>query len=293
MKRRNLLGCVIAAAVVMAVGGAIASAQSDKDQGGKKYAPPSVSKDHSKPAPRTADGHPDLSGMWIEKYGALGTDPAAGKSEVRSRASGMPAAYPSDALPYQPWAAQKAKELHDAENTDPLLHCEPYGVPRIWGGPHPARLVQLPGELIVLYERDTAFRIIPTDGRAHNPDADPSWMGNSVAKWDGDTLVIDTIDLTDKSWLGSGKNAGEGSGTFHSEALHVTEKIRRPDFDHLTVEITDDDPKVFTHPWVYNWNMTLVPNEEMYEDVTCSNEKDYDHEVPDKPAVTNKSAAAN
>jgi hypothetical protein len=290
MKNRHVLGFLIAAAVAN-VCAASASAQADKNQETKKYAPPALSKDHSKPTPRTADGHPDLSGMWIEKYGALGTDPAVGKP-AQNRAP-RPAAYPSDELPYQPWAALKAKQLHDAENTDPLLHCEPYGVPRIWGGPHPARLVGLPGELIVLYERDTAFRIIPTDGRPHDPNADPSWMGNSVAKWDGDTLVIDTTDLTDKSWLGSGKNAGEGSGTFHSDALHVTEKIRRPDFDHLTVEITDDDPKVFAHPWVYTWNMSLVPNESMYEDVTCSNEKDYEHEVPDKPAATDKSAAAN
>jgi hypothetical protein len=266
-------------------------AQADQ---GKKYAPPSLPKDHSKPAPRTADGHPNLSGRWIEKYGALGPDPAAGKPErPRTGGGGAASAYPSDALPYQPWAALKAKQLKDAANTDPLLHCEPYGVPRIWGGPHPARLVELPGELIILYERDTAFRIIPTDGRAHPADSDPSWMGDSVAKWDGDTLVIDTISLTDKSWLGSGKNAGEGSGTFHSDALHVTERIRRPDFDHLTVEITNDDPKVFTHPWTYSWNMSLVPNETMYEDVTCSNEKDYEHQVPDKPAATDKSAAAN
>jgi hypothetical protein len=289
MKHHHVLACLLAASVVAGLASVSASAQTD--QGAKKYAPPALSKDHSKPTPRTADGHPDLSGMWIEKYGALGTDPAVGKP-AQNRAP-RPAVYPSDELPYQPWAALKAKQLHDAENTDPLLHCEPYGVPRIWGGPHPARLVALPGELIVLYERDTAFRIIPTDGRPHDPNADPSWMGNSVAKWDGDTLVIDTTDLTDKSWLGSGKNAGEGSGTFHSEALHVTEKIRRPDFDHLTVEITDDDPKVFTHPWVYTWNMTLTPNESMYEDVTCSNEKDYEHEVPDKPAATDKSAAAN
>lgn len=291
MKHHHVLGCLLAAAMVASVCAASASAQADKNQETKKYAPPALSKDHSKPTPRTADGHPDLSGMWIEKYGALGTDPAVGKP-AQNRAP-RPAAYPSDELPYQPWAALKAKQLHDAENTDPLLHCEPYGVPRIWGGPHPARLVGLPGELIVLYERDTAFRIIPTDGRTHDPNADPSWMGNSVAKWDGDTLVVDTTDLTDKSWLGSGKNAGEGSGTFHSDALHVTEKIRRPDFDHLTVEITDDDPKVFAHPWVYTWNMSLVPNESMYEDVTCSNEKDYEHEVPDKPAATDKSAAAN
>ena len=291
MKHHHVLGCLLAATMVASVCAASASAQADKNQETKKYAPPALSKDHSKPTPRTADGHPDLSGMWIEKYGALGTDPAVGKP-AQNRAP-RPAAYPSDELPYQPWAALKAKQLHDAENTDPLLHCEPYGVPRIWGGPHPARLVGLPGELIVLYERDTAFRIIPTDGRTHDPNADPSWMGNSVAKWDGDTLVVDTTDLTDKSWLGSGKNAGEGSGTFHSDALHVTEKIRRPDFDHLTVEITDDDPKVFAHPWVYTWNMSLVPNESMYEDVTCSNEKDYEHEVPDKPAATDKSAAAN
>src|SRR5260370_719788 len=161
MRHRYLLGYLIAAAMIMALGCTTVLAQAD--QGTKRYAPPSVSKDHSKPAPRTADGHPDLSGMWIEKYGALGTDPAAGKTEVPNRRSGMPAAYPSDELPYQPWAALKARQLHDAENTDPLLHCEPYGVPRIWGGPHPARLVQLPGELIILYERDTAFRIIPTD----------------------------------------------------------------------------------------------------------------------------------
>lgn len=293
MRHHGLLGYVIAVAMVAAFGSMSALAQTPNDQGTKKYAPPQLSKDHSKPAPRTADGHPDLSGMWIEKYGALGTDPAVGKPEGAGRRAGTQAKYPSDELPYQPWAALKARELHDAENTDPLLHCEPYGVPRIWGGPHPARLVQLPGELIILYERDTAFRIIPTDGRPHDPNADPSWMGNSVAKWDGDTLVIDTTDITDKSWLGSDKNAGEGSGTFHSDALHVTEKIRRPDYDHLTVEITDDDPKVFAHPWTNTWNMNLVPNETMYEDVTCSNEKDYEHQVPDKPAATDKSAAAN
>lgn len=294
MKRYHyLFGYLIAAVMIAGLVFTSASAQTDKDQGTKKYAPPSLTTDRSKPAPRTADGHPDLSGMWVEKFGALGPDPAVGKPERPRTGGGAASSYASDALPYQPWAALKARQLHDAENTDPLLHCLPYGVPRIWGGPHPARLVQLPGELIVLYERDTAFRIIPTDGRAHAADADPSWMGNSVAKWDGDTLVIDTTDLTDKSWLGSGKNAGEGAGTFHSDALHVTERIRRPDFNHLTVEITDDDSKVFTHPWVSGWNMTLVPKEDMYEDVTCSNEKDYEHEVPDKPAATDKSAAAN
>ena len=236
-----------------------------------------------KPVPRTADGHPDLSGMWVER---LPNDPNPAIARAARPPAGadkrVPAAvsrYPSDELPYQPWAAQKARELHDAATTDPLLHCLPYGEPRIWGGPHPAQIIQLPGEIVILYERDTAFRVIPTN-KAHEPDPDPSWMGDSVAKWDGDALVVDVIGLTDKSWLGSGKNAGEGAGTFHTDALHVTERISRPDFDHLTVQITDDDPKVFTKPWTYAWNMKRT-EVGFYEDVTCSNEKDLAHEVPE------------
>jgi hypothetical protein len=89
-------------------------------------------------------------------------------------------------------------------------------------------------------------------------------MGDSAGHWQGDTLVVDVIGFNDKSWLGSGKNAGEGSGTFHSDALHVTERITRPDFDHLNIQIADDDPKVFTKPWTYTWNMSLVPKERLY-----------------------------
>lgn len=239
----------------------------------------------SKPAPRTADGHPDLSGMWVERLpGDPNPAPAAPRpaAAAEKRVPAAPSKYPSDELPYQPWAAQKARELHDAATTDPLLHCLPYGEPRIWGGPHPARIIQSPSDIVILYERDTAFRVIPIN-KPHEPDPDPSWMGDSVAKWDGDTLVVDVTGLTDKSWLGSGKNAGEGAGTFHSDALHVTERISRPDFDHLTVQITDDDPKVFSKPWTYTWNMKRT-EAGFYEDVTCSNEKDLAHEVPENSA---------
>src|SRR5689334_200402 len=106
MKHHYLLGSVIAAAMIAALCCAKVSAQANQDQG-KKYAPPSLPKDHSKPAPRAADGHPDLSGMWIEKYGALGSDPAVGRPE-RPRTGGTATVYPSDGLPYQPWAAEKA-----------------------------------------------------------------------------------------------------------------------------------------------------------------------------------------
>jgi len=288
MKRNYFFSALaVAAAAFWVLSPAPASAQSktsSQKSADTKYDAPALHKGQSAPAPHTADGHVDLSGMWIEKYAALGADTAAPEPQTHAAAEAAPR-YPSDALPYQPAAAKKARQLFDSGKADPLLHCEPYGVPRIWGGPHPARLVQLPGELIVLYERDTAYRIIPTDGRPHPKDADPSWMGNSVGTWQGDTLVVDTIDLIDKSWLGIGKNAGEGSGTFHSDSLHVTEKFRRRDRDHMTIEITNDDPKVFTHPWTYTWNMNYVPDEQMYEDVTCSNEQDLDHVVPNQPAA--------
>ena len=285
MKRHHPLAYFMVSAVtVLGMIPAFAAAQTDGNQAPKKYTTPKLSSEHSKPAPHTADGHVDLSGMWLEKYASLGADTAAGKAPA-AREGVAASSYPSDALPYQPWARAKARQLHDAENTDPLLHCEPYGVPRIWGGPHPARFIQLPGELVILYERDTTYRVIPTDGRPHPKDADPSWMGNSVGRWDGDALVIDTADLIEKSWLGTGKNAGEGSATFHSDALHVTERMRRTDLDHLTIEVTNEDPKAFTKPWTYTWNMSLAPDEEFYEDVTCSNEKDFGHLVPDQPAA--------
>lgn len=287
MKRNHFVGSLTIAAAALwtmysvpAVAQTKSSAQGSSD---KKYNPPAMHTGQSAPAPHAADGHVDLSGMWLEKYAALGADTAAGGDG--SEEGGATTRYPTDVIPYQPWAAAKAKQLFNSGKDDPLLHCEPYGVPRIWGGPHPARLIQLPGELVILYERDTAYRIIPTDGRPHPKDADPSWMGNSVGTWQGDTLVIDTTDIIEKSWLGTGKNAGEGSGSFHSDALHVIERIRRPDMDHLTIQITNEDPKVFTKPWVFTWNMNLVPHEQMYEDVTCSNEQDLEHVVPNQTSA--------
>src|SRR5580704_10915815 len=165
MRRYFLRKSSTAAAFVVVVWNLASSPAAAQTKNTKQYAPPALPSGPSKPTPRTADGHPDLSGMWIEKYGELGEDvafrkPAPAQAQAATK-------YPSDALPYQPWAAKKARELFDAANTDPLLHCLPYGEPRIWGGPHPARFVQIPGELIILYERDTTYRIIPTDGSPH------------------------------------------------------------------------------------------------------------------------------
>jgi hypothetical protein len=210
-----------------------------------------------KPTPRTADGHPDLSGMWIEGY--MVSD-----------------AYFDNPYPYTPEAAKKVRELYKKGDTDPLLHCLPYGYPRNLGGAHPIQLIQTQGQLAILYERDTMFRVFPTDGRPHWEGADPSYMGDSVGKWDGDTLVVDITTFNDIAWLPS----GEGTGAFHSDALHVVEKYTRKDSNNMDVDMVFEDPKVFTRPYHTVHQMHLVPGEHFYEDVTCTNEKDLKLSMP-------------
>ena len=209
-----------------------------------------------KPTPRTADGHPDLSGMWIEGYN-------------------VDSFYFNDPFPYTPEAAKKVRELYRDGDKDPLLHCQPYGYPRVIGGNHPVQVTQTPNQMIILYERDTTFRVFPLDGRPHWENADPSWMGDSVGHWEGDTLVVDITSFNDLSWLG-----GEGTGTFHSDALHVIEKYTRSDSNNMDIAFTMDDPKVFAHPYQTTHHMHLVPDEHFYEDITCTNEKDLAHAVP-------------
>ena len=208
-----------------------------------------------KPTPRTADGHPDLSGMWIEGYN-------------------VDSFYFNDPFPYSPEAAKKVRQLYQDSDKDPLLHCQPYGYPRVLGGNHPVQVTQSANQMIVLYERDTTFRVFPLDGRPHWENADPSWMGDSVGHWEGNTLVVDITSFNDLSWLG-----GEGTGTFHSDALHVIEKYTRSDSNNMDIAFTMDDPKVFTHPYQTTHHMHLVPDEHFYEDITCTNEKDLAHAV--------------
>ena len=195
-----------------------------------------------KATPHTADGHPDFSGMWIEGY--LTSD-----------------SYFDNPYPYTPEAAKKVRELYRAGDTDPLLHCLPYGYPRNLGGAHPIQVIQTPGQVAILYERDTTFRVFPTDGRPHWEGADPSYMGDSVGHWEGDTLIVDITSFNDISWLPS----GEGTGAFHSDALHVVEKYTRKDSNNMDIAMTFEDPKVFTRPYNTVHHMHLVPDEHFYE----------------------------
>jgi hypothetical protein len=186
---------------------------------------------------------PDLSGVWVQKPPA-----SARKFAIYSFTGEIP--------PMTPWAEARYKaskpsfgSLAVADSTDPVnpttgtdVGCAPPGVPRIYTHPYPFEIVQIPGRVIMIYEFSHFIRQIFTDVREHPQDLSPTWMGDSIGKWEGDTLVIDTIGFNDKTWLDRG-------GLPHSEDLHVVERIRRVDHDTLEVKITIDDPKAYPKTW--------------------------------------------
>ena len=202
---------------------------------------------------RTADGHPDLSGIWSF---AIDLPPIALKKEINGsvaiqtidQSSRQPAratvagALPSTPAPtYKPEFQEKVKYLVDHESkTDQVFYCGRPGVPRIGS---PRKIVQLPNEVIFFYEDISGdpYRIIPTDGRPHKAGGNPSFYGDSVAHWEGDTLVVDATNFVEETWFGE-------DGYFHTDAMHVTERLWRNGED-LAYQFTVDDPKVLTAPW--------------------------------------------
>ena len=153
-------------------------------------------------------------------------------------------------------AAKPANGPHPvllSETNDPVYRsCVPPGVPRIFLQPTPLQIVQMPGEVLILFEYDSMRRQIFTDGRQHDTTLGPSWMGDSIGHWEGDTLVVDTVNFNDKTWI-------DRVGHPHSEALHVVERIRRTNHDHLQVAITIEDPKAYTKPWTAQLDYALKP----------------------------------
>ena len=221
-------------------------------------------------APRTADGHPDFSGMWgWEAFVPCGKrcgDTQVGPEflNIASRLKGGP--------PYQPWAAALVKERRAAQDLDPNVHCMPRGAPRIWTDDYYKRIIQTPERLIILTERNMQYRQIFTDGRPLPEDPNPTWNGYSTAKWDGDTLVIQTIGFRDDLWL-------DANGNPLTDAGKMTEKIRRPNFGMLQIEITIDDPKAYTAPWTVTLNQPIVLDSELLDYYCLENEKDAVHMV--------------
>lgn len=229
------------------------------------------------PVPRTADGKPDLSGVW-QGGGASGLAFAIGSANAKAArpgdtkvASAPAAVVPSRVPPpYQDWILPKVQEIRARRNIDdPQSRCLLVGVPRITNEPLPIKIIQTKDEITFLYETFHAFRVIPTDGRKHDEDIDPSFMGDSVAHWEGDTLVVDVTGFNDKTWIGA------GGATLHTEALHVIERYKRVDYDTITYDVTIDDPKAFTHPWSPPQTyLSLRPGERLHEYECIENNED-------------------
>jgi hypothetical protein len=227
----------------------------------------------SKPTPRTADGKPNLNGVWHHYFLQGGYTPLKpGESASFSFAIAGPGAKelaakhtPPD---YRPEYAAKVKVADDQqEKIDPTLHCMAPGVPRI--GP-PNQIVQTPGQVIFLYTDLTGefFRIIPTDGRAHRTDAEESYNGDSLGRWDGDTLVVDAVNFVDDTWLGD-------NGLLHSNKMHVTERLTRRG-DTIRYEVIVDDPVTLNKPWIMD-PRTLVLQDDVLEEAPPCIDKDAEH----------------
>lgn len=201
------------------------------------------------PTPRTREGKPDLSGIWINVYNPDDPPP-----------------------PLKPWAAELHRQRIENNSKDyPGGYCLPANAAPITRA-FPYKFVQTPTLIVVLHESDTpGVRQIFLDGRGHPPDINPTWEGHSIGHWEGDTLVIDTSGYNDRSWLSL-------SGIPHTERLHTVERIRRPDYGHIEVEVTMDDSEAFTGPWRRTFTATLAPpGEEIGEFICTENNRDVPH----------------
>jgi hypothetical protein len=220
--------------------------------------------------PRTADGKPDLSGLWVMETKRVGNPEFPGCAAVSDAFVNIAGGI-KEGLPYQPWAAELVKTRRTEQRVnDPMSRCAPIGPVRLhtWNGPR--KVVQTPGLLMILNELDTSYRQIYTDGRPLPVDPNPSWNGYSSGKWEGDTLVVQTTGFRDGIWL-------DGTGNPMTDAAKITEKFHRPDFGHLQIEVTVDDPKAYTKPWTVKLNQVIALDTDMLDFVCADNEKDVPH----------------
>jgi hypothetical protein len=229
----------------------------------------------SAPPPRAADGKPELSGLWVTAEGLpcpknLQDDSGdcLEKSPLSRYAPDLNQAIPGG-LPFQPWALEVLKQRKE-HGLDPHVLCMPSNFPRMFTLPHITRFVQTRGLLVLMNEFNASYRQIFTDARPLPVDPQPSWNGYSSGKWDGDTLVVDTIGFRDDLWM-------DMTGTPLTSAAKVTERFRRPTFGTLEIEATVNDPKAYTRPWNLKMIEKIVLNTELLDEVCLENEKSSQH----------------
>jgi hypothetical protein len=231
------------------------------------------------PAPRTADGHPDLSGVWFPNSAGIEVEDPDAPVDLDARLQFDPKVTPEEKPSLQPWALAKIKSMNPWElralQTGAGLNCEPEGVPGMFLNaplvPFAIQLVQTPGQLVQLQENLNNFRVVPINGRPHQKNPDPTYTGDAAGRWEGDTLVIDVIGLDERSKAFRGRDFE----FFHSDQEHVIEHISRPSMNYLVYQVTIEDPKVLTKPWnsaPRQWSLSR--NHESLLELYCTNEQD-------------------
>jgi len=234
------------------------------------------------PAPRTAGGKPDLTGIWQNDRTVGGTVAARSSANPpktneallviarRSPFWNLGAEFP-DGLPFTPWGAEIHRERMASNSIDnPDAHCLPMGIMQFHNHSEPRKMIQTPEEIVILYEANSGLRQIFTDGRPLPKDAEPWWYGYSTGHWEGDTLVVQSAGFRDLGWL-------DVEGSPLTEGAHVTERFRRPDFGHLQIDVTIDDPKAYTKPWTVMVRQHILVDTQLIEFVCQENEKDAPH----------------
>ena len=227
------------------------------------------------PTPRLPNGKPDFSGLWHAtnpaRCGGGGTQFIECGAEIGgSPLGGNLGRNLPEGLPYQPHAAKLAKERRaDDSRDDPHVRCLPDNPPRAWTLPHLTKIMQTPKQLALLYEVNAMYRQIFTDGRPFPEDPTPTWNGYSVGAWEGDTLVVRTQGFRDDLWIDTG-------GSPMSDIAKMTERITRPNYGTLNIELTIDDPKNYTKPFTVNLSQHIELDTELVDEFCLENEKSYE-----------------
>jgi len=265
--------------IALAAGPALAQAQWLNHRTSGLPRTPDGKPNLSSPAPRAADGRPDLSGLWqtqsappdvLERV-TPGVTNGAGEEPVSQYFINILFDFKPEDAPIRPAAAASLLQRMKTFATEsPISHCLPEGMPVVETAPAPYKIVQTPGLTLMLYERDTTYRQVYTDGRKLPEDPQPTWLGYSVGKWDGDSLVVDSAGFNDRGWL-------DARGHSHSEALHLTERFHRLDVGHMEVRLTIDDLQTYTKPFTVVLKQRLLPDSDVLESFCQENERDARH----------------
>ena len=217
----------------------------------------------AKPAPRLANGKVDLSGVWDHpRVGDLSAD-------SKGCAGGTKGCSNTGAKELDSLQTPFGKELNSKEKFDYGARCMPWGYVRSWGTPYPVELIQNSQRLVILFEQNNQFHVIPTDGRSFPKDLEATWLGTSLGHYEGETLVVDTIGFNGRTWLDTQRER------LSSDALKINERFDRPDAEHINYEMTIEDSKMYTKPFKNTRVFVLMkPGEELLEYACTENNKD-------------------